>query len=54
MNDPILEIVMNGTNAAAASGQITQLQADQLNKEDAYAAAIEVEGHISEAMGNAG
>jgi hypothetical protein len=54
MNDPILEIVMNGTNAAAANGQITQLQAEQLNKEDTYAAAIEVEGHISDTMANAG
>jgi hypothetical protein len=54
MNTPMLEIITNGTNTAAANGQITQLQAEQLNKEDAYAAAIEIEGHISEVMGNAG
>jgi hypothetical protein len=53
MNEPILEIITNGTNAAVASGQITQLEAERLNKENAYAAAIEVEREISDCMANA-
>lgn len=53
MNEPILEIVLNGTNAAVQAGQISQIDAEQLNREATLAAAIEIDRAISDCEASA-
>lgn len=44
MDDVMLQIIMNGTNTAAAeSGVISPDEAARMNQEDAYAASLD--GH---------
>ena len=43
MNEPMIEVLMNGTNAAEAAGQIGALDAATLRQELAHAAALDTD-----------
>ena len=53
MNDPVFEVIMNGTNAAVQSGQISHNEAEALNKEAMRAATLDVEHAISDSEASA-
>lgn len=48
MDEAILEIVVNGTNAAARAGEISPVDAEHLNKEALEAASLEPTEEIDE------